>query len=149
MRLRLFFQEQVWIQRGWEGGGGGSSPHGNRLLLERNATPQKIFKGNKLQLMAVCAVGELNTGEQEWEAFSTALRGMHMTQNLIDRLSSYTSTVYDFHAGLVEVLKDSVSRALQRSSVFFTAFCTSRGRGDFHFPLPPPRNIGSPKHTPL
>ena len=87
--------------------------------------------------MTVCAASELNTGEQEWGAFSTASHGMHMTQNLIDRLSSYTSTVYDFHAGLIEVLKDSVSRALQRSSVFIqhSSLCVGGETSTSHFLL--------------
>ena len=44
--------------------------------------PGDFYNSKELQPIAVCAVGEMNTGEQEWGAFATAPHGM--TENLVD-----------------------------------------------------------------
>ena len=40
-------------------------------VTSKDTIPQVIFNNKALQLIAACAVSELNTGEQEWEAGAT------------------------------------------------------------------------------
>ena len=122
-------------------------------LLEGMPPPRWSLNSKELQPIAICAVGELNTGEQE-------SRGM--TENLVNvwvaiywyQYSLWLSCVL---GQLVNVrvpfwrwskLKNSVSRALQRSSVFLqlSTLCVGGETSSSHFL--PPRVIGSPKHAP-